>query len=47
MKTFFTLNTFTEVYSEPCQTSKMDTFAKIVNGLKPLIVFVKNSILNV
>ena len=25
-----------EVYSEPCQTSKMDCFAKIVNGWKSL-----------
>ena len=23
---------FSEVYSEPCETSKMDLFAKIVNG---------------
>ena len=27
-----------EEYSEPCQTSKMDFFVKIVNGLKPLFL---------
>ena len=36
-----------QAYLERCQTSKMETFAKIVNGLKLLIVFAKNSILNV
>ena len=36
-----------QAYSERCQISKMETFAKIVNGLKLLIVFAKNSILNV
>ena len=25
----------TEAYLEPCQISKMKSFAKIVNGLKP------------
>ena len=34
-----------ETYSEPCQICKNETFAK--NSLKPLIVFTKNSILNV
>ena len=33
--------------SEPCQTSKIKTFAKIVNDLKPLIIFGKNPILDV
>ena len=47
IKAFFTLNIFEEVYSEPCQTFKMETFAKIVNGLKPLYVFAKNFILDV
>ena len=31
-----------EAYSEPCQTSKMEHFAKIVNGFQPLEE-VKNS----
>ena len=35
------------MHSEPSQTSKMELFAKIVNGLKPLTVFVKSSILDV
>ena len=26
------LTVLTEAYSEPCQTSKMERFAKIVNG---------------
>ena len=25
---------YTEAYSEPCQTSKMECFAKIVNGFR-------------
>ena len=33
-----------EVYSEFWQTSKMDLFTKIVNGLKSLIIFRKSSI---
>ena len=37
----------TEAYSEPSQTSKMDSFAKIVNGVQPLIIFAKHSILDV
>ena len=28
-----------EAYSEPCQTSKIEIFAKIVNSLKPLTIF--------
>ena len=35
-----------EAYSEPCQTSKTELLAKIVNAWKPLIIFVKNSILD-
>ena len=27
---------FAEVYSEPCQTSGMELFAKTVNDLKPI-----------
>ena len=33
-----------EVYSEPCQTSKMECFAKIVSGWKSLTIFAKYSI---
>ena len=36
-----------EAYSGPCQTSKMERFAKIVYGKKPSIVFTKLSILDV
>ena len=28
-----------EVYSEPCQTSKMELFTKILNGYEPLTIF--------
>ena len=31
-ETSLTLNTNSEAYSEPCQTSKMEIFAKIMNG---------------
>ena len=31
-----------EVYSEPCQTSVMDLFTKIVNDEKPLTSFIKS-----
>ena len=47
IKTLFTSNVFAEAYSELCQTSKMEILAKIVNGLKSLILFAKNSILEV
>ena len=30
-----------DAYSEPYHTSKMEFFAKIVNGLKPLAIFAK------
>ena len=30
-----------EVYSEPCQTSKMEYFAKVVKGWNPLTTFSK------
>ena len=32
-----------KIHSEPCQTSKMEFFAKIVNGQKPLTIFTKSS----
>ena len=34
------------MYSEHCQTSKMELFVKMVNGSKLLTIFVKNSILD-
>ena len=36
-----------QAYPEPCQTSKMDCFVKIVNGLNLWPFFVKHSILDV
>ena len=36
-----------EAYPEPCQTSQMDCFVKIVNGLNLLTFFVKHTILDV
>ena len=36
-----------EAYSEQCQASKMEPFAKIVSGRKPLTAFAKLFILNV
>ena len=32
-----------EAYSKPCQTSKVECFAKIVNGFHRLTVFTKRS----
>ena len=36
-----------EVYSELCQTSKVESFAKIVNGFKNITIFKRNSILEI
>ena len=36
-----------ESYSEPGQTSKMNIFAKIVNGYELFTIFVKDSIVDV
>ena len=36
-----------EAYPEPCQTSKMDCFVKVVNDLNLLSFFVRHSILDV
>ena len=36
-----------EVYSEPCETSKVEFFVKIVNCFYPITIFEKNSILNI
>ena len=38
---------YPETYSEPCQISKMEFFAKIVNGYKRISFFVKHFILDV
>ena len=35
------------MYSDPCETSKKELFAKIVKSQKPLTIFEKGSILNV
>ena len=34
----------TEADSEPCQTSKMELLANIVNGFQPSIIFVKTTL---
>ena len=36
-----------EVYSQPCETSKMERFAKIVHGWKQLTVLAKCAIIDV
>ena len=36
-----------EAYAEPCKTSKMEFSAKIVNGIQPLTIFAKSSVLEV
>lgn len=36
-----------ETYSEPCQTSNMERFAKVVNNVKLLTIFAKHSTLDV
>ena len=38
---------FTEEHSKPNQTSKMEHFAKIAKGWKPLTIFTTSSILDV
>ena len=38
---------YLEGYSEPYQISKKELFTQIVNGLKPLTIFVKSSISDV
>ena len=37
---------YTEEYSEPCETSKKERFAKIVNDFRLLIILAKHSILD-
>ena len=46
-ETSLTLEANSEAYSEPCQTSKMEVFTKIVNGFSFLTIFAKSSILDV
>ena len=36
-----------EVYSEPCKTSDVELFAKLINSWKPLIFFNKSAVLDV
>ena len=36
-----------KVYPEPCQTSKMELFAKIINSFQPLTIILKSFILDV
>ena len=38
---------YSEMFSEPCQTAKMELFVKIVNDLKPLTIFAKRSVFGV
>ena len=38
--------TWSEVYSEPSQISKMKRFVKMVNGFQPFTIFAKRSILD-
>ena len=42
-----TLEANPEAYLEPCQTSKMELFTKIVNGFSYLNIFAKSSISDV
>lgn len=37
----------TEVYPEPCQTSNMKRYAKLVIGIQPLTIFAKHMILDI
>ena len=43
----FDILRYPETHSEPYQTCKMELFAKIVNGSKPLTISVRSSILDV
>ena len=36
-----------ETYSELCQTSKVESFVKIVNGFKKITIFKRNFILEI
>ena len=43
----FVIQKSKEVCSEPCQTSKMEPFVKIVDGGRQLAKFAKSSILDI
>ena len=45
--TSLTLEANLEAYSEPSQTSKLEVFAKIVNGFSFLTIFAKSSIVDI
>ena len=47
LKPVFVIQKNKEAYSEPCQTSKMDLFVKIVDGGWQLAKLAKSSILDV
>ena len=36
-----------EAYSKPCQSSKNELFAKIINSFQPFTIFEKTSILDI
>ena len=36
-----------EAYSELCQTSKVESFAEIVNSFKKITIFKRNSVLEI
>ena len=36
-----TLSSLSETYLEPCQTSKMEPFSKVINGFQSLSIFAK------
>ena len=42
-----TLSSLSETYLEPCLTSKMRPFAKMINGFQPSNIFAKSSSLDV
>ena len=37
---------FSELFSDPCQISKMELFVNIINGFQPLTIYSKSSILD-
>ena len=47
LKEFDAIAYYPEANSEPCQTSRVQRFAKAVNGLHSLTAFAKHSILDV
>ena len=47
LKYFSDISLTFEAYSEPCQTSKMEAFTKIVNGFSVLTISAKSFTLDV